>query len=224
MSAGEYRVEEKKGGMPGWLKGCLIALVVVLVLMALVAWWVSRNWQGWFASFGSQVAEQMIDDSQLPEAEKAEVKAQVQRIVTLAKENKLTNEQFTRLLEGFGESPLISTFVIFAVEKQYFDKSGLTDEEKEAGRIALRRVVHGVVNEDIKQAQVETLMDSIMVDKGDGKKELKQQLTDEELKAFLADATKLADDAGVPAEVPEVDPSDELKRIIDEAIAEPANE
>ena len=48
----------------------------------------------------------------------------------------------------------------------------------------------------------------------DGAWQIRQQLTDEELRKFLASAKQEADTAGVPEEVPEVDPSDELKSMI----------
>jgi hypothetical protein len=38
----------------------------------------------------------------------------------------------------------------------------------------------------------------------------------------VAEAKKAADDAQIPAEPPEFDPSDEVKRIIDEVMAMPA--
>jgi hypothetical protein len=220
MSETEYVYHEEKKGVPGWLKGCLVLLVVMVLGVGLVIWWVSRNFVNIAMSFGAPAVEQAIDQLEFPEAEKAEMKQQVQRMVQLAKDGKINAENFGKMIEKLVESPLMSSFVLLVIEKQYFEKSGLTDEEKEQGRTAIRRVVQGAVDEKITQQQLNDLIATISEPTGGGEQELKQQLTDEELRAFLAAAQQLADDAGVAAEVPEVDPSDELKRIIDEAVGE----
>src|SRR5688500_6759201 len=36
------------------LVGCLIVVVVLLVLGAIVAYWVSQNWRGWVSTAGAQ--------------------------------------------------------------------------------------------------------------------------------------------------------------------------
>jgi hypothetical protein len=51
---------------------------------------------------------------------------------------------------------------------------------------------------------------------------LRPKLTDEELRAFLAEAKKQADDAGIPDQPADIDPSGEIKKIVDEALAAPA--
>ena len=208
--------------MPGWLKGCLIALAVFIVIACLLVWWVARNMTRLITGLGVQAVEQVVDASDLPAAEKLEVKAELKRLSDAAENGEIGQAELQKLGQELVNSPLLSTFVIFAVEKQYFDNSGLTDEEKENGRVALRRVVHGAVNKQISQAQVDQLMNTIMVDPNAEQKQLKEKLTDEELRAFLEQAKTLADNAEVPEEVPEVDPSDELKRIIDAAVGAPA--
>jgi hypothetical protein len=66
-------------------------------------------------------------------------------------------------------------------------------------------------------------MTHIAIKQGQNNWRFKDNVSDDELKKFLDDAKKAADDAGV-AETPEkIDPSDEMKRIIDEAMASPAD-
>ena len=60
----------------------------------------------------------------------------------------------------------------------------------------------------------------ISTKKPDGNREFKQKLTDDELRAFIEAVTQTADEAGVPAEVPEIDFADEFDKAIDEALDE----
>ena len=62
------------------LFGCLGVLALLIVMAVIVGVWASRHWRGWFADFGSQAIDQGIDASDLPPQEKAEVKAQVDRV------------------------------------------------------------------------------------------------------------------------------------------------
>jgi hypothetical protein len=55
-----------------------------------------------------------------------------------------------------------------------------------------------------------------------GEWQLRENLTDEELRAFLAAAKAEADKAEIPAEPAEFDPSDELKKVIDSTLSGPA--
>ena len=49
---------------------------------------------------------------------------------------------------------------------------------------------------------------------------LRETLTDEQLRAFLKAAKEQADAAAIPEQPESFDPSDEVKRIIDEALNE----
>jgi hypothetical protein len=71
-------------------------------------------------------------------------------------------------------------------------------------------------------------MDSVMMHVADRKDddhwELRQRVSDEDLRAALAEAKARADEAGVDEAPPKVDPSDEIKRIIDESLNEKVEE
>jgi hypothetical protein len=75
-------------------------------------------------------------------------------------------------------------------------------------------MVDGKIDEDGFDAVMKHVADR----KRDNSWELRSRVSDAELRAALAEAKAQADAAGVPGEPPEVDPSDEVKRIIDEAL------
>ncbi len=124
-------------------------------------------------------------------------------------------------MRNLATSPLMTSFMVSAIDQAYFAKSGLSNEEKAAGKITLQRFVRGMIDESINGQAIDNAMMHVATKDSNGSWKIRQQLTDAELRAFLAAAKTEADKAGVPAEPVVFDPSDEFKRIIDEALAQP---
>lgn len=216
---GNWQVEQqpvKQGN--GCLKGCLIVVVVLVILTIISGWFVSQNWRGWAATFVRSTLEETLNESGLPEDEKQQIQEQVDRVVAAFEEGQLTEEQVNTLLDELAESPLAASVVAYTIEKKYFDSSGLTDEEKEAGKTTLRRCVRGWMDDDLTDEDIDAVLTHIGTKDDDGNWELHDEVTDDELKAFLADAKERADNAGVAETVEEVDPSDEIERIVNAAL------
>lgn len=204
-----------KSRMSGCLVGCLIACCVAVVLLLVAAVWIARNWQGWLADFGSHAIDTMVEASDLPELEKEEIHAQVARLADAIRTGKLPPEKLAQIMENLMESPLLPTMVVASVEIKYFDRSGLTEEEKEQGRIDLRRFVRGMIDKRIDEDAFQAVIDPIADKQPDGEIRIRETATDEQLRALLKAAKEQADAAEIPAEVDQVDPSDEVQRIID---------
>jgi hypothetical protein len=202
------------------LIGCLGVLAVMIVLGVVFGFWASRHWRGWFAGVGSQVINQMVDSSDLPPQEKVEVKEQVDRVAKAFGEGQISNEQFSAIVKKLVESPLMPLFVVMAVERKYFDRSKLSDEEKAQGRQSLKRFARGVFDEKIKEMGIDAVMAHVADRKPDDKWELRQTVSDEDLRAALSEAKAQADAADIPPAPENIDPSDEVKRIIDESLNE----
>jgi nitrogen fixation/metabolism regulation signal transduction histidine kinase len=225
-TAHQFRVEDDRDpNAPekrrSWLTGCLIgclAVVVVMVLLGIIAGiWVSRNWKGWFANSLSVVVKQSIAETDLPAEEKEQINAQIDRGAKAFADGEISGEQAARLMEKLVESPLLTAIVASAAEKKYVDPSGLSEEEKAAANVTLQRFARGVIDQKISEQTYETVMSNIATKQND-QWQLKDKVTDEELRKFLEAATKAADEAGVAEQPPHVDPSDEIKRLIDEAL------
>jgi hypothetical protein len=216
-----FQVEEPQRKRSFWqtcLIGCLGVLAVMIVLGIIAGFWVSQHWRGWAADVGSQVLNQGIDSSDLPQQEKVEVKEQVERVAKAFGEGKISNEQFSAIVKKLVESPLMPTFVVMAVERHYFDRSKLSDEEKAEGRKSLKRFARGAFDGKIKDKGIDAVMAHVADRKSGGGWEFRKSVTDEELRAALNEAKTQADAADIPAEPENIDPSDEVKRIIDESL------
>lgn len=220
----DQQPKKKRSPWATCLIGCLIVCVVLFVLALIVAYWISQRWRSWAADLSSQAAKQAIAESQLPEQEKAEIGIQIDRLATAFRENRISVEQFQRLAENLVQSPLMNSFMVTAIEKQYFDKSGLPAEEKAQARITVQRFIRGMIDKSINEQGTENALKHVGTKEPGGNWEIRDRVTDDELRAFLQAAKEEADKAGVPQEPPKVDPSDEFKRIIDEALAHPVAE
>jgi preprotein translocase subunit SecD len=233
MAASEFRVEDERfdpTGAPerrrswwqGCLIGCLIAVVVILLVAGLVAWWVARNWRDWVSTAASEGIKQGIDASDLPAGEKEQIKVEVDRVVLAFRDNRLSAEQVEVMMQKFMESPVLTALIASAAEKNYIDKSGLNDEERAEARITLRRFLRGSVDGKINEQAFDAAIGHVATKQPDGNWEFREKVSDAELRAFLAEAKQAADAAQIPEQAEAFDPSDEVKRIIDEAMNAPA--
>jgi hypothetical protein len=225
MASDRFVIEEEEtyrepSKAAGCFKGCLIASGILCVVLLLIVFWVSRNWQRWAADFGSDVLNEVINESDLPALEKDEVKQQVGRLAGAVREGDLTGEQLRLVMDQILESPLMTSLVVAGIEKKYIEPSGLAEAEKEAGRVALRRFVRGLISQQFSDKDLEEAMSTIATKQPNGQWELPDSATDDQLRALLQLVKDKSDAAQIPAEVEEFDPSDEMRRIIDSALDE----
>ncbi len=200
------------------LMGCLITFVVMLAIVAVLAFWIPRNWRDWASTLGSDAIKQGINATELPEAEKVDMELQVDRLAVELREGRLSGEQLGAIVEQLMESPLMTTLVASAIENKYLAGSHLNEAERAEAKQTIRRFLRGAIDQKINQQGIDAAMQPVATRRGEGDWELKNQVTDDELRAFLAEAKKQADEAEIPEEAEDIDPSDEFKRIIDEAL------
>jgi hypothetical protein len=200
------------------LVGCLAVLAVMIVLGVVAGVWVSRNWRGWFADIGSQAINQGIDASDLPPQEKVEVKAEVERVAKAFQERRISMEQAAAIVEKLMQSPLMPSLVVAAVDKRYLDRSGLTNDEKAQGRKSLERFARGIIDGKIGQEGIDAVMTHVADRKADNSWELRENVSDDDLRAALGESKSRADAAGISEEPESFDASDEVKRIVDESL------
>ena len=215
--------QKRRSKWTSCLIGCLIVAGVAMILMIFVAVWVGKNWRGWAADFGTQALDQGLASAELPPQEKVEVKEQVERVTKGFREGTVSTEQLGMIMQKVFQSPLMPALAAAVIDKQYFEKSGLSAEEKAAGKVAMQRLARGMIDEKIQEAGFDAVMAHVATRQPNNQWKMKPQVSDADLRAAITEAKAQADSAGI-AEVPEaVDPSDEIKKIIDETMPAPAN-
>ncbi len=162
--------------------------------------------------------QQGIDSSQLPDAEKQEIMVQVDRVAAAFREQRMSGEQLRVLVEKLVNSPLMSSIVASTIERHYFAKSGLSEQEQAEGSQTLQRFIRGAIDEKINEAGFDAAMVHVADrDAAQGQWKVREKLTDDQLRAFLAEAKQQADAAGIPEQPAGIDPSAEIEKIVDEA-------
>lgn len=206
-----------------WTRSCLIGCLwtsAVLAILAVVGgFWVARRWREWVADVGAGAVKQSIKASELPDAEKGEIGDQIDRVAAAFRNGQLTRDQVSQIVNLFIASPLATTLVVEIAENKYFKGSALSEEEKVEGRRTLRRFARGVIDHSIPEANRDATLTLVAEHEKGGSWQLRERVTDHELRTFLAKAKVEADAAGVVEEPEVVDPSDELRRIVDQALA-----
>lgn len=215
----EEPIREPRQGS-GCLKGCLIVVAVIVALFVIFGVVAFFQWRGWATAMATTAIEQSLDASNLPAQEKLEVERELGRVMEAFKANEITVPQFGEIITALLESPLLNMIVVSVIEAQYLDKSDLNAEEIAAGRITLRRFVSGVIDERINEEDIEKVLSHIADLQPDGTWIFRQQVSDEDLRAMLASAKKEADAAEIPEDVAEVDPSEEVRQIVDGVLGE----
>lgn len=207
----------------GCLWGCLIAGIVGLIVMIVLClgsvYFVTYQTKQLVVSTVRMAIVTGINGSDLTAEDKQQVIVEVDRLVDAYKKGKIDGKDVERIFKELETSPLIPLFVCYGIEKQYLDKSGLTDEEKADARKQLQRLVRGGMDKKIAQSDIEALLKPLQQVGPNGQQQMKPTLTDAEIKTFIAGAKQLADDAEVPDEEFKIDIGDEVKRIVDRGLA-----
>jgi hypothetical protein len=221
---------EKKSGASTCLKVGLIGCALLLVVGGVGGWLIVRNIPRWtrsaLLSGARMMAVEVIDGSGMSAEEKKEFTGHVDRLVEGAKAGKVSNEQLKQMMEKLAASPLIPMAIVKAADAKYVQPSGLSAEEKKRGKLDLQRLGRGVTEKNasgdpkIGQKDLDEILALISTADAQGNRRVKEKLTDEEVRAFLAKVREKADAASIPEEPYEVKPAEEFGRIVDEVLGE----
>ncbi len=220
---------EPKPGPPApqrsWLASCLVGCLVVGLLSLLVcggvAWYLAKNIKSIASNVARQAIVSTVEQSDLDPAEKQAIIADVDRVVDQYRTGKITLEDLGRIFDELAKSPVMQNIMMYAVEKQYVEPSGLTAEEKQAAHLTLQRVLRGMHEQKIKEGDLDAALDHLSTKTQDGQRQMQDKVTDEALRKFLAECQHVADQAGVPVEPFEIKISEEFRKAIERAMPSP---
>lgn len=202
-------------------RGCITAVVVVLILVGVGVTYVVFNFKSLAARAVAMIIEKTIEESDLPADQKLKLIARVGRLRDDYLDGKITDEQLRRVAEEIADGPLLLVGTVYFIETQYVAKSGLSEEEKKAAKLTLQRVARGVHEEKISEDKLDPMFRIVSTTDADGNVELKETVTDAELRDFLKLAEKEADNAEIPQEPMQIDLAEELDKAIERAMKEP---
>jgi hypothetical protein len=243
-----YQEPPKASGSGCWmglLLGCGGIVLVSVLACAGGVWYVQQNADKWVMGLVREGIVGVIQESEIPDGQKSEVIAQVDRVVNAYKARQINLEDMERLFEELEDSPVFLLIDVWGMEKQYLDSSGLSDEEKQAGRRVFERAMRGVYEKKLDPEQIHDLLpyqfeedvdlamdaDNEEAPEGDDAADARmpdeaetgpsfdpKPITDDDVRKMIADVKKLADDRGIPDEPFAIDIGDEVKKVVDKAL------
>lgn len=202
------------------LGGCLVMFVLLAVLAGIGVYWAATRGVEMAVTFAQESAIEGVRQSELAEDDKQEIITQINRVAEAYKRGEISNEKMGRVFEKLAEGPLISVGMVYFIEQQYVASSGLSQEEKDQAHRTLERAARGVYEKKIDPQELEQVAEPISRQGADGQMELKEQVTDEELRDFLARLQTLVEQREIPDEPFEIDIGDEVRKAVDEALAD----
>jgi hypothetical protein len=206
------------------LIGCLVVFVTMVALAILAGVWISHRWRDWASTVGSEALKEVVAGSDLSPQEKQAIGDQVDRVADGFRSGRLSLQQMKAIIEQVSKSPLMTTIMVTAADKQYFAHSGLSDAEKVEGRQTVRRFARGAIDHKIDQAGMDAALSHVSDRERNGNVQMRQHVSDEELRAFLTEAKLQADKAAIPDAPASFEAAAEFKKIIDEATNENQSE
>jgi hypothetical protein len=204
--------------IPACLAGCLLIFVVGCLLCGGTVWYVASNAKKIASNLAREAIVGTVEQSELESDEKRAIIAQVDRVVQQYQAGEISTEDLGKIMEELAESPLMGAILIRSVELHYVEPSGLDDAEKEEAQRTLQRVLRGLYEEKLASEELEPAMEHVSYRDAQGNRQLKQRISDDELREFLAACRERADAAEVPDEPYEVRISQELEGAIDRAL------
>lgn len=212
------RASDRRGS---FLTGCLIALAVVVILVVAGGLFVMSQWRGWAASAVTAGITVGVEELELSDEDQQRILARVDELAEDFKAKNVTLEQLGEVAMKLIESPLKQAVAVFAVEKNYFEDSGLSEEEKADARLQLQRLARGVYEEKISLDEMQEAMDEIVVRSiGNDNVTFREPETvdDDDLRRLISKVKAEADEAEIPNEPFEIDIAAEFIKAIDEAL------
>lgn len=200
------------------LKGCLIAVVVMLLIALALGVFVAMSWRGWAGGFVQSVSTQAINDSQLPQDQKDRLTTRITGLTDQFKDGTLTFPQIAGIMESLQQSPLIPLAMVYGSGEAHIGPSALTTEEKAAATRSLARFTRGVVEEKIPATAIDDVLVSVTTRGPNGQLQPVEAVTIDQLRSFIAAAKARADDAKIPDEDFQVDIAAEVEKVIDRGL------
>lgn len=199
------------------LKGCLIAAGIVIVLIATAGIIIGLNWKKWTVSMMQAGIKTQIAATSLPQDQKDRIIAKVEAVSNDWRDGKIDTQQLGRVIDTLGQGPFVPLALVYAADAKYVKVSKLSEDEKAAAKLALDRFARGVIEKTIPSDETKRLMTYVEVS-GTTNHQLKNVLTEEELRKFIAAAKAKADEAKVPEEPYTANLADELDKAINQAL------
>ena len=198
----------------------LVGLIAFVLIIVAVGVWAAKNYNVLIANGITAGMNAVINASDIPEEEKAEVTLIISRLKEGYLADEITMAELGLVMEAMGACPALPIGLVVQFEQSYVTPSGLSSEEKEAAGLHLNRLARGLADGRIAWEVLDQILDPINDTKADGNKQLRSPefVSDHEILQALVTAKEFADAAEISEEFITIDISDEFLKSVEHAL------
>jgi len=192
-----------------------------MTMVALMVIVLSLKFKDWTAEGAGAVLKMVIHESKLPQPEKDALDQLVRQLAHEFKQDRLSLEDLESIGRIFmDKGPVYTLAATYQFDANYLEPSGLDAKEKEGARLAINRLMQGLLSGAIGTATVAELSASLKTIDNDGAEVIKKpgQLTDDEIRIFIGQVEQTVSTADVPRKFQKIDLTAEMRRTIETAI------
>src|SRR5262249_51186867 len=168
---------------------------------------------------GREAIVSAINESDLPQTEKAEVVTQVDRVVNAYKERRINQADLERVFTELQNSPALKALTLWGIEDEYLTGTHLTADEIEQGRRTFQRAIRGVYEGKISDDAFYAALPNDEQDVRLASTDSAENSADDDVRETLAKLKVMVHNAGIPDEPFQFDIGDEVKKLVDRALA-----
>ena len=207
------------------LGGCAQAAIafagftIILLCIGLAGvYWAVRNARDIAANMVTPAIQETVSQMEIPTSQKKQISAKISDLAQDFKTQKLDIEDLKQILKGVVESPIAGAAATIWFTDEYINKSSLTTEQKAEATDTTQRFAKGLLENKINNEEADEIMDMISERTPNGQTQIKEALTDEQLRAALAKMKIAADASGVPADVPDINFATEFDKVVSKVL------
>lgn len=183
----------------GALKVLAIIFLVLVLVCGGIGTWIYLNFRSLVVGAVLEPMKAMIAQSNLPQDQKDRMTTQAEELAKDYEEGRISGTQMGLIAQALSEGPFFTLLQLDKVRTEYEKVCKPTEEDLAQAVLTFSRFQRGVVEETIRQGRIDDTMADMLVEDAESK-EVRSDLSAEELTAFVAQLKQEADDAGVPVE------------------------
>ncbi|MEM9082843.1 MAG: hypothetical protein AAGB34_04540 [Planctomycetota bacterium] len=206
---------ERRGGVP------VVALAVggtFLFFVAAVSVFVLTNLNAWRTDASVAKANDYFEDKMIPEDEKQEMQRANELLGEAVLRGDVSFQDAAKLLDDkISETPSRGASPLYMLAERVHGLSGLTEVQYEEARLALNRLINGILSRKLDWTDVVEVED-----RGYEREEERtltplpdSELTPRKVRKLTSVAKELADNHGLPEDYVEIDLSDSYIRYVE---------
>jgi hypothetical protein len=165
----------------------------------------------------SKALKKIVNSLNIEDEQKEKIAQQMDRFGKAYSTEKISEKEITKIFDKIAKGNSGMLFAVWASELVYINASGLSESEKFEAHNVLGRLIYGLQSNAVPKKEVQTIAYPYTTKNSEGKRVVKPNLSDDEIRNFLSSTKELLNRHSVPSSPGQFDIGGELKNALDAA-------